>query len=171
MDFFSCYEAFIHIIDFHVQPACEVVEGDPPYSMAGVRSRRLIIYSHRTFGGRITTASATRTPASSIMSSTRRPIVIRIYLPPDANTLLSVADHCLRSRHYINVIIAGKQSQAQWLNMDDAVKHCVSGIGIWPWASNDADGETRCGAGLLAVTFRRWRHSQPWSCFERSSRN
>jgi len=66
---------------------------------------------------------------------------IRVYLPPDANTLLSVTDHCLRSRDYINVIVAGKQSSPQWLDMDAAIKHCTAGIGIWPWASNDQGGE------------------------------
>ena len=63
--------------------------------------------------------------------------IIRVYLPPDANTLLSVTDHCLRSRHYINVIVAGKQPALQYLVMDAAVKHCTAGIGIWEWASND----------------------------------
>jgi xylulose-5-phosphate/fructose-6-phosphate phosphoketolase len=70
----------------------------------------------------------------------KKPEIIRVYLPPDANTLLSVTDHCLRSRNFINVIVAGKQPQAQWLSMDDAIKHCSAGIGIWPWASNDEDG-------------------------------
>jgi xylulose-5-phosphate/fructose-6-phosphate phosphoketolase len=63
--------------------------------------------------------------------------VIRVYLPPDANTLLSVADHCLRSRNYVNVIVAGKQLQPDWLSMDDAILHCTRGLGIWNWASND----------------------------------
>ena len=67
--------------------------------------------------------------------------VIRVYLPPDANTLLSVADHCLRSRQYVNVIVAGKQPQLQYLSMDDAIVHCTKGIGIWEWASNDAGEE------------------------------
>jgi len=67
--------------------------------------------------------------------------VIRVYLPPDANTLLSVTDHCLRSRHYVNVIIAGKQPAPQWLDMDAAIKHCSAGIGIWKWASTDHDGD------------------------------
>jgi xylulose-5-phosphate/fructose-6-phosphate phosphoketolase len=67
--------------------------------------------------------------------------VIRVYLPPDANTLLSVVDHCLRSRHYVNVIVAGKHPAPQWLNMGDAIKHCTGGIGIWEWASNDAGAE------------------------------
>src|ERR1019366_8024636 len=67
--------------------------------------------------------------------------IIRVYLPPDANTLLSVTDHCLRSRHYINVIVAGKQPSPQWLDMDTAIKHCTAGLGIWPSASNDAGNE------------------------------
>jgi xylulose-5-phosphate/fructose-6-phosphate phosphoketolase len=67
--------------------------------------------------------------------------VVRVYLPPDANTLLSVGDHCLRSRHYINVIVAGKQPALQYLNMDDAVRHCTAGVGIWEWASNDKGSE------------------------------
>jgi xylulose-5-phosphate/fructose-6-phosphate phosphoketolase len=67
--------------------------------------------------------------------------VIRVYLPPDANTLLSVADHCLRSRNYVNVIVAGKQPQPSWLPMDEAILHCTRGIGIWPWASTDGGEE------------------------------
>ena len=67
--------------------------------------------------------------------------MIRVYLPPDANTLLSVTDHCLRSRNYVNVIVAGKQPEHQWLNMDAAIKHCTAGISIWEWASSDAGGE------------------------------
>jgi xylulose-5-phosphate/fructose-6-phosphate phosphoketolase len=67
--------------------------------------------------------------------------VIRVYLPPDANTLLSVADHCLRTRNYVNVIVAGKQPALQFLGIEDAVKHCTAGIGIWEWASNDRGAE------------------------------
>ncbi len=67
--------------------------------------------------------------------------VVRVYLPPDANCLLSVTDHCLRSRNYVNVIVGGKQPAPQWLDMDAAVKHCTAGIGIWEWASNDQGGE------------------------------
>jgi xylulose-5-phosphate/fructose-6-phosphate phosphoketolase len=67
--------------------------------------------------------------------------VVRVYFPPDANTLLSVTDHCLRSRDYVNVIVIGKQPYPQWLNMDQAIKHCTSGIGIWEWASNDKGTE------------------------------
>ena len=67
--------------------------------------------------------------------------VVRVYLPPDGNTLLSVTDHCLRSRNYVNVIVAGKQPAPQWLTMDQAIKHCTAGIGIWEWASNDKGGD------------------------------
>jgi xylulose-5-phosphate/fructose-6-phosphate phosphoketolase len=67
--------------------------------------------------------------------------IIRVYLPPDANTLLSVTDHCLRSRNYVNVIVAGKQPAPQWLDMDSAINHCTAGIGIWPWASSDQNGK------------------------------
>jgi xylulose-5-phosphate/fructose-6-phosphate phosphoketolase len=67
--------------------------------------------------------------------------VVRVYLPPDANCLLSVMDHCLKSRHYVNVVVAGKHPSPQWLNMDEAVVHCTKGIGIWAWASNDENAE------------------------------
>jgi len=67
--------------------------------------------------------------------------VVRVYLPPDANCLLSVMDHCLRSRHYVNVVVAGKHAAPQWLAMDAALEHCTRGVGLWPWASNDAGGE------------------------------
>ena len=67
--------------------------------------------------------------------------VVRVYLPPDTNTLLSTVDHCLRSRNYVNVIVAGKQPQPTWLSMDDADLHCTRGIGIWDWASNDGGDE------------------------------
>jgi len=73
--------------------------------------------------------------------SNKKAEVVRIYLPPDANCLLSVTDHCLRSRHYVNVIVCGKQPAPQWLDMDAAVKHCAAGIGIWEWASSDRDSE------------------------------
>ena len=67
--------------------------------------------------------------------------VVRVYLPPDANCLLSVADHCLRSRNYVNVIVARKQPELQWLDMPSAIEHCTNGIGIWDWASNDNNSE------------------------------
>ena len=67
--------------------------------------------------------------------------MVRVYLPPDANCLLSVTDHCLRSRNYVNVVVAGKQPAPQWLTMDQAIKHCAAGLGIWEWASNDQGEE------------------------------
>ena len=73
---------------------------------------------------------------------------MRVYLPPDANSLLFVTDHCLRSWNRINVIVAGKQPSPQWLSWDDAVKHCSAGIGIWEWASNDRGAEPDRGHGL-----------------------
>ena len=75
--------------------------------------------------------------------------IIRVYLPPDANTLLSVADHCLRRAHYVNVIVAGKQPALDYLSMDEAIVHCTRGIGIWEWASNDEGGEPDVVLGLL----------------------
>ena len=92
--------------------------------------------------------------------------VIRVYLPPDANTLLSTVDHCLRSRHYVNVIVAGKQPSLDYLSMEDAVIHCTRGIGIWEWASNDAGAtEHPTWCSVAPATFRRWRHwRQPQFC-------
>ena len=78
----------------------------------------------------------------------KKPEMVRAYFPPDANTLLSVADHCLRSRNYVNIIVAGKQPELQWLDMDAAVKHCTAGIGVWKWASNDDGGEPDAVTGM-----------------------
>src|SRR5688500_20197654 len=92
-------------------------------------------------GARTTTASHTRIRASSTTSSTRAPRSSAYYLPRDANTLLSIADHCLRSRNYVNVIVAGKQPALQFLDMDAAIKHCTAGVGIWERARNERGGE------------------------------
>ena len=83
--------------------------------------------------------------------------VIRVYLPPDTNTLLSVADHCLRSRDYVNVIVAGKQPNPDWLDMDSAVLHCTRGAGIWEWASSDGDGTSRTSSSAARATCPRSR--------------
>ena len=85
--------------------------------------------------------------------------VVRVYLPPDANCLLSVMDHCLRSRHYVNIVVAGKHPAPQWLTMDAAVRHCAAGIGIWEWASNDDGGEPDVvmAAAATCRRSRRWR--------------
>ena len=96
--------------------------------------------------------------------------IVRVYLPPDANTLLSVVDHCLRSRNYVNVIVAGKQPALQWLDMDAAILHCTAGIGIWGWASNDEGQRAGCRDGLL----RRCPHARDywprWICCGATSR-
>ena len=147
--FFSCYEAFIHIIDSmfnqHAKwlKVCEHIPWRPAHRVAQLSalSPRLAAGSQRLL--------AIRTPGSSTTSSTRRRRSIRVYLPPDANCLLSVTDHCLRSRNYVNVIVAGKQPAPQWLTMDEAIKHCTAGIGIWEWASNDQGRRARRGHGLL----------------------
>jgi xylulose-5-phosphate/fructose-6-phosphate phosphoketolase len=95
----------------------------------------------RTSGARTTTASPTRTPGFIDHVVNKKAEIVRVYLPPDANCLLSVADHCLRSRHYINVIISGKQPALQYLTMEEAIAHCTRGIGIWGWASTDQGQE------------------------------
>ena len=86
-------------------------------------------------------ASRTRIPDFIDHVVNKKAEIVRVYLPPDANCLLSVMDHCLRSRHYVNVVVAGKHPAPQWLSMDAAVKHCTEGIGIWQWASNDQRAE------------------------------
>ena len=96
--------------------------------------------------------------------------VVRVYLPPDANTLLSVADHCLRSRNYVNVVVAGKQPALNYLSMDDAVLHCTRGIGIWDWASTDADGEPDVVLGVRRATSRRSSRSPRRRCCESTCR-
>ena len=89
--------------------------------------------------------------------------VVRVYLPPDTNTLLSVADHCLRSRHYVNVIVAGKQPALQYLDMESAIQHCTAGIGIWDWASNDqgAEPDVVMAAPEISPRSKRWPR---WTC-------
>ena len=95
----------------------------------------------------------------------KRGTVARIYLPPDANCLLSVADHCLRSRNYVNLIVIDKQPQLQWLDMDAAIEHCARGASIWQWASNDDGERAGRGAGLRGRHRRRWRRSRrPGGC-------
>jgi len=137
---FNCYEAFIHIID----------------SMFNQHAKWLKVTSHLPWRRRI--ASLNYLLASHVWRQdhngfthqdpgfidhvvNKKAEVVRVYLPPDANCLLSVMDHCLRSRHYVNVVVAGKHPAPQWLTMDQAVKHCTAGVGIWPWASNDQDAE------------------------------
>lgn len=136
--FFSCYEAFIHIIDSmfnqHAKwlKTCNRIPWRRP-----VASLNYLLTSHvwrQDHNG-----FSHQDPGFIDHVINKKPEVIRVYLPPDANTLLSVTDHCLRSRNFVNVVVAGKQPQHQWLSMDAAIKHCSAGAGIWAWASNDQD--------------------------------
>ncbi len=140
--FFSCYEAFIHIVDSMFNQHAkwlDVARDEVPWRRS-IASLNYLLTSHvwrQDHNG-----FSHQDPGFIDLVVNKQARVIRVYLPPDANCLLSVADHCLRSRDYVNVIVAGKQSQPQWLDMDAAVKHCTAGVGIWPWASNDQEGET-----------------------------
>jgi len=138
--FFSCYEAFIHIIDsmFNQHAKWLKTTRDIPWRRS-IASLNYLLTSHvwrQDHNG-----FSHQDPGFIDHVINKKAEVVRIYLPPDANTLLSVTDHCLRSRHYVNVIIAGKQPALQYLDMDAAIKHCTAGIGIWEWASNDKGGE------------------------------
>jgi xylulose-5-phosphate/fructose-6-phosphate phosphoketolase len=137
---FNCYEAFIHIIDsmFNQHAKWLKVTRDIPWrrplpSLNYLLSSHVWRQDHNGFSH--------QDPGFIDHVVNKKAEVIRVYLPPDANTLLSVADHCLRSRHYVNVIVAGKQPALDYLSMDDAIVHCTRGLGIWDWASNDDGGE------------------------------
>ena len=137
--FFSCYEAFIHIIDSMFNQHAKwlkVCKHDIPWRRP-IASLNYLLTSHvwrQDHNG-----FSHQDPGFIDHVVNKKADVIRVYLPPDANTLLSVTDHCLRSRDYINVIVAGKQPAWQWLDMESAVRHCTTGIGIWEWASNDTE--------------------------------
>ncbi|MEJ2644600.1 MAG: phosphoketolase family protein [Gammaproteobacteria bacterium] len=138
---FSCYEAFIHIVDSMFNQHAKwlkVTSNEIPWRRP-IASLNYLLTSHvwrQDHNG-----FTHQDPGFIDHVVNKKGNVIRVYLPPDANCLLSVTDHCLRSRDYINVIVAGKQPELQWLDMDAAVKHCTAGIGIWEWASNDQGGE------------------------------
>ena len=137
---FSCYEAFIHIVDsmFNQHAKWLQVSNKIPWRRP-VASLNYLLTSHvwrQDHNG-----NSHQDPGFLDVVANKTADIIRIYLPPDANTLLSVTDHCLRSRNYINVIVAGKQPEMQWLDMDAAIKHCTAGLGIWEWASNDEGSE------------------------------
>jgi len=133
---FNCYEAFIHIVDSMFNQHAKwlkVTRGipwrRPIASLNYLLSSHVWRQDHNGFSH--------QDPGFIDHVVNKKAEIIRVYLPPDANCLLSVADHCLRSRHYVNVIVAGKQPALQFLSMDDAIVHCTRGIGIWDWASND----------------------------------
>ena len=138
---FSCYEAFIHIVDSMFNQHAKwlkVTRSEIPWRRP-VASLNYLLTSHvwrQDHNG-----FSHQDPGFIDHVVNKKAEVVRVYFPPDANTLLSVTDHCLRSRNYVNVIVAGKQPQPQWLDMDAAIKHCTSGIGVWEWASNDKDTE------------------------------
>src|SRR6185295_4259112 len=138
--FFSCYEAFIHIIDSmfnqHAKwlKVCNQIRWRRPIaSLNYLLSSHVWRQDHNGFSH--------QDPGFIDHVVNKKADVIRVYLPPDTNTLLSVADHCLRSRNYVNVIVAGKQMEPNWLSMEEAVRHCTRGIGVWEWASNDDGAE------------------------------
>ncbi|QDZ38961.1 phosphoketolase family protein [Euhalothece natronophila Z-M001] len=139
--FFSCYEAFIHIIDSMFNQHAkwlkttrdEIPWRQPIPSLNYLLTSHVWRQDHNGFSH--------QDPGFIDHVVNKKADVVRIYLPPDANTLLSVTDHCLRSRNYVNVIVAGKQPELQYLDMDEAVKHCTAGLSIWPWASNDQGSE------------------------------
>ena len=134
--FFSCYEGFIHIIDsmFNQHAKWLKVTDDIAWRRP-IASLNYLLTSH--VWRQDNNGFSHQDPGFIDHVVNKKAIVIRVYLPPDANTLLSVADHCLRTKQYVNVIVAGKQPALQYLSMDEAIVHCAKGIGIWEWASND----------------------------------
>ena len=138
--FFSCYEAFIHIIDSmfnqHAKwlKVCNTIPWRRPIaSLNYLLSSHVWRQDHNGFSH--------QDPGFIDHVLNKKAEVVRVYLPPDANCLLSVTDHCLRSRNYVNVVVAGKQPAPVWLTMEEAVRHCTAGLGIWDWASNDQGDE------------------------------
>jgi xylulose-5-phosphate/fructose-6-phosphate phosphoketolase len=133
---FTCYEAFIHIVDsmFNqhakwLEAASEVEWRRPIASLNYLLSSHVWRQDHN--------GNTHQDPGFLDVVMNKKPAIVRVYLPPDANTLLSVYDHCLRSRNYVNVVVAGKQPQHDWLSIDDAALHCARGVGVWNWASSD----------------------------------
>ncbi len=138
--FFSCYEAFIHIVDSMFNQHAKWLKTTrhipwrrPIASLNYLLTSHVWRQDHNGFSH--------QDPGFIDLVVNKKAEIVRVYLPPDANSLLSVVNHCLRSRNYVNVIIAGKQPALQYLTMDAAIKHCTAGIGIWEWASNDEDVE------------------------------
>jgi xylulose-5-phosphate/fructose-6-phosphate phosphoketolase len=137
---FNCYEAFIHIVDsmFNQHAKWLKVTRTLPWRRE-IASLNYLLTSHvwrQDHNG-----FTHQDPGFIDVALNKKSEVVRVYLPPDANCLLSVMDHCLRSRHYVNIVVSGKHPAPQWLSMDDAVKHCTLGGGIWQWASNDRGTE------------------------------
>ena len=159
---FQCYEAFIQIVDSMLTSTQSGSrprrrshgDGRSPLSISAIQSRlaagpRWLFHEDPGFIDDL---------------ANKKPSIVRVYLPPDANTLLSVADHCLRSRDYVNLIVAGKQPALTYLTMNEAVDHCTRGLGIFDWASND-DGDLPDVVLGLRATSPRLRPSPPWPFF------
>ncbi len=139
---FNCYEAFIHIIDsmFNQHAKWLKVTNHIPWRRP-IASLNYLLSSHvwrQDHNG-----FSHQDPGFIDHVVNKRAEVVRVYLPPDANTLLSTYDHCLRSRQYVNVVVAGKQPRPNFLTMDEAIAHCTRGLGIWEWAGTERLGETR----------------------------
>jgi len=137
---FNCYEAFVHIVDSMLNQHAKwlKVSAQLPWRRK-IASLNYLLTSHvwrQDHNG-----FTHQDPGFLDHVMNKKAEIVRVYLPPDANCLLSVMDHCLRSRHYVNVVVAGKHAAPQWLAMDAAVEHCTKGIGLWTWASNDGGGE------------------------------
>ena len=137
---FNCYEAFIHIIDsmFNQHAKWLKVTRQIPWRRP-IASLNILLASHvwrQDHNG-----FTHQDPGFIDLVLNKKAEIVRVYLPPDTNTLLSVMDHCLRSRHYVNVVVASKHPSPQWLDMDAAAKHCAAGVGIWEWASHSRGGE------------------------------
>src|ERR687885_702091 len=136
---FTCYEAFIHIVDAMLNQHAKWLE-----SSAGIPWRRPLASLNYLLSSHVWRQDhngfSHQDPGFIDHVVNKKAEIIRVYLPPDANTLLSVMDHCLRSRDYVNVVVAGKQPALDWLSMGDAIAHCTRGIGTWEWASTD-DGQ------------------------------
>ncbi|WP_405161677.1 phosphoketolase family protein [Nocardia sp. NBC_01499] len=135
---FTCYEAFIHIVDAMFNQHAKWLDASaavpwrrPIASLNYLLSSHVWRQDHNGF--------THQDPGFLDVVLNKKASIVRVYLPPDANTLLSTYDHCLRSRHYVNVVVAGKQPQADWLSVNDAAEHCARGIGIWDWAGNNDD--------------------------------
>lgn len=139
---FTCYEAFIHIVDAMFNQHAKWLDASaavpwrrPIPSLNYLLSSHVWRQDHNGF--------THQDPGFLDVVLNKKPQIVRVYLPPDANTLLSTYDHCLRSRHYVNVVVAGKQPQPDWLSVDEAAVHCARGVGIWEWAChNDSLGDT-----------------------------
>ncbi|GAA4396858.1 phosphoketolase family protein [Tsukamurella soli] len=148
---FNCYEAFIHIVDsmFNQHAKWLKVTAQLPWRHE-IASLNYLLASHvwqQDHNG-----FTHQDPGFLDHVVNKKADIVRVYLPPDANTLLSVADHCLRSRHYVNVIVAGKRAMPQWLDIEQAEAHCAAGIGVWDWAGNDSGGDPDVVLGCCGDT-------------------